>query len=362
MSALLAQLPAANLLPILGARGLSTFGLSLECVAAGALGVAASRRSMLCFQLSQLLTGLGLACFTVSRQTTMRQLTPIHARGRATAFYGGSIRVACALCPWLGGWMANGEPSRAARVFYVQMVAAAAAALVVFCKSPTTTAPQQQPQQPKARKAAEGAAPAMWLTLLRSWRAFYQAGVPIFLLTVMRSAKYMILPLAGVELGMSQLAIGSSIALGTTLEAPMFLVAGWGYDRYGRKLVAVPSLSAMALSWVILGRLRSPSGLTIASALMGVANGLLSGINTLVAQDFAPGEGHGVKLDATHAPNFFGLWNIAMQLASIASPLLVGALSQRYSVAVASSSLGGLTALSALWFGLVTPETRPKRD
>ena len=104
---------------------------------------------------------------------------------------------------------------------------------------------------------------------------------------------------------------------------------------------------------------------------------MLSGINTLASQDFAPKQRGSA---AAHIPNYFALWNVQvcplfppskdmtcndacmtrdivqMQLGSVGAPLLVGGLVARYSVAAASRAIGVVAAVSALWYALITPE------
>ena len=64
-------------------------------------------------------------------------------------------------------------------------------------------------------------------------------------------------------------AVGATIALGASIEAPMFLPAGYGYDRLGRKAVAVPSLGLLAFGWSILSKVSSRRGMVVAAALIG---------------------------------------------------------------------------------------------
>ena len=58
--------------------------------------------------------------------------------------------------------------------------------------------------------------------------------------------------------------------------------------RAGRKATSIPGMLAVAGGFVVLARARSQAALGAASVLIGVGNGLTSGLVQLLAQDLAP--------------------------------------------------------------------------
>ena len=91
-------------------------------------------------------------------------------------------------------------------------------------------------------------------------------------------------------------------------------------------------------------------GMYLAAALLGIGNGILSGANTLTCQDFAP--------DERNKPNYFALWNLCTGVASMASPVMIGAISSATSVFGAAGVTAGVGAASAAWFALLVPEMK----
>ena len=65
-------------------------------------------------------------------------------------------------------------------------------------------------------------------------------------------------------------------------ETCLFLPAGWGYDRLGRKATSIPGQGAMALGFLVLARAQTTRALATASVLIGVGNGLTSGLVQLL--------------------------------------------------------------------------------
>jgi MFS family permease len=96
------------------------------------------------------------------------------------------------------------------------------------------------------------------------------------------------------------LQLGALVGLAATAEMCLFLPAGWGYDALGRKATSIPGMAFMAAGFLVLGSAASTRALAAASVLIGVGNGLTSGLVQLLAQDLAP--------PPPDAAPFIGLW------------------------------------------------------
>ena len=350
LATLVAQVPAGRLLAALGARTAMVGGGAVSALGAALVAVAAGRRSFVVLQLSLLLHGLGQALWEVGRQAQIQRAVPAHVRGKAVALYGGVVRVAAVGGPMLGGLLQQRLGTPAVFATEAGLVLLAAAAALGFM--PAHKKPPAATGKKKRRQGKEPRAPSMFQTLLEHHARFLTAGVASALLSIVRHARSIALPLVGQEIGLSATQIGACLSAAMAIEAPMFIPAGWAYDRFGRKPVVVPGAAIIAMAWAALTQAETRGGLLFAASLLGVGNGLMSGAGTLTCQDFAPGD------SSPHTPNYFALWNVLTGLATMAAPTLIGGASQRWSVSTAAGITAALAAAAAAWFGLAVPEMK----
>ena len=78
---------------------------------------------------------------------------------------------------------------------------------------------------------------------------------------------------------------GYVTAASFAFDAAAFPAAGYVMDRYGRRAAGVPSLGLMAFGLCLLGMASSTGPLIFASAVLGVGNGLSSGLVMTIGQD-----------------------------------------------------------------------------
>ena len=71
----------------------------------------------------------------------------------------------------------------------------------------------------------------------------------------------------GSEIGLNPLQIGTCLSVASAIEAPLFIPAGWAYDRFGRKPVVVPGTATVAAAWAVLATVSTQRGMWIAAAV-----------------------------------------------------------------------------------------------
>jgi MFS family permease len=136
--------------------------------------------------------------------------------------------------------------------------------------------------------------------------------------------------------------------LSSAVDMLLFYPAGRVMDLYGRVWVAVPCLLLLALGLLAvpcllllaLGLLAVPftSGavsLGLASALMGIGNGMGSGVGMVLGADASPREGRAA---------FLGVWRLCPDVGTSVGPLVLGAVT-----ATAGLASGSLVVVGWAW-------------
>ena len=96
----------------------------------------------------------------------------------------------------------------------------------------------------------------------------------------------------------------------------IFYPVGMLMDSKGRKWVAVPSLILLSLGMALIPLTTDFASLFLVSLLLGLANGLGSGVNLTLGSDLSPVAGRS---------QFFGVWRLVSDLGTAGGPLLVAA-------------------------------------
>ena len=277
LASLVMQVPAARCLASRGCRQTMLAGGAASALASMLTAGAASTRSFVLFQLSLLAAGFGAALWEVSRQAQMAAAIPLHVRGKAVALYGGVVRVAAVGGPAVGGLITHSAGQTS--VFLLEAVA-----LVVAAASsrflPKKTAQSSSGRGDSTAGAAGGRRkndkrsnklskpnPTLSETLREHLSRFLSAGVASALLSVVRASRTVALPMIGVEIGLTPLQIGTCLSAASAIEAPLFIPAGWAYDRFGRKPVIIPGTIAVAAAWAALATVSTQRGMWFAAAV-----------------------------------------------------------------------------------------------
>ena len=277
LASLVMQVPAARFLASRGCRQTMLAGGAASALASMLTAGAASTRSFVLFQLSLLATGFGAALWEVSRQAQMAAAIPMHVRGKAVALYGGVVRIAAVGGPAVGGLITQSAGQTS--VFLLEAVAlivAAASSRFVSKKTlqsssggvDTTggTAGLRHKNAKRSKKLLKPN-PTLSETLREHWNRFLTAGVASALLSVVRASRTVALPMIGVEIGLTPLQIGACLSVASAIEAPLFIPAGWAYDRFGRKPVIIPGTVAVAAAWAALAMVRTQRSMLFAASV-----------------------------------------------------------------------------------------------
>ena len=131
----------------------------------------------------------------------------------------------------------------------------------------------------------------------------------------------------------------------------LFYPAGKLMDVAGRWWAAIPSFVILGVAHVLLAFTSSVVGLGFVAILMGIGNGLSTGIVMTLGADASPAAGR---------PQFLGAWRMLHDIGRGVGPVLISALIAAASIGVASVTVGGAAIAAAGAFHVWIPR-RPDR-
>jgi MFS family permease len=189
-------------------------------------------------------------------------------------------------------------------------------------------------------------------------RVLSRLGLAAASLSAIRSARQVVLPLWGVSIGLDAQTIALVVGVSGAIDFALFYASGQVMDRFGRLWAALPAMLLMGLGFIALSFThdlqQSALWFAMFAAVLGVGNGLSSGILLTLGADVAP------KTDP--AP-FLGSWRTLTDAGGAVSPLIVSAIAAAASLAVATGVVGviGLVGAAAFvrWVPRFVPRSRP---
>ena len=289
------------------------------------------------------LVGAGLAFSMLGRMSYLTWFVNAASRGRAIALLGGTMRVGVLLGPAVSGVAVLALGYQA--VFWILALLCCAALFLVLATASDEHASKETQQQ----SASAGAVTQSFFQVLRDYRQpFLRAGPAMIMLQLMRAARMVLLPLVGASLGLDAGEIGLVISLGAMLDVLMVTPAGAIMDRYGRRMAALPSLSFFAIGLFVMAMSFDWYSLLVAALLMGLGNGLSSGLVIVIGSDLAPEQGRA---------RFLSVWKLIVDSGQMAGPLMVSGLLVFTPLAVATTIVGASGAAGALMVLFLMPET-----
>jgi MFS family permease len=282
--------------------------------------------------------GAGHAAWMLGRQSYLADSCAPRELGRAIAAMAGLQRGGALVGPVVGGVLAGATSYPTA--FLAGAAMAIAAALMVIAFARDVGAPETS-----ANAGLRGT-----LHVLRSERrVLATAGVSALVLQLMRATRQLLVPLVGQALALDVTAIGLVYSLSTVVDISLFYPSGVLADRWGRKWSAVPSmlLYAAGLAWLAFA-----SGFTSllgAALLLGLANGLGTGVVMIIGAD--------LSRRSAQQGQFLGLWRLIGDIGISAAPLLTGVLVDTVSLAAASLAVAGIGVAGSLIMIFLVAET-----
>jgi MFS family permease len=295
---------------------------------------AALARSVVVLGGCLLLLGAVNAVFTLARHSYLAEATPVMRRARALSTLAGLQRVGTFIGPFVGAAVITLIDLRA-----VYWFAVALSLLTAVVVASVRGADRPHERGPAVRTR----------TVLRDHKqVFLTLGVAVVMVGAARGARQTVLPLWSEHLGLSPATTSIVFGLSGAVDMLLFYPAGKLMDVRGRLWTAVPSMLVLAVGFAVLPFTATLAGLAGAAMLIGLGNGMGSGILMTLGADVAPA--------ATRA-QFLSLWRLCSDVGTAGGPLLVAAGAALGSLAVgiwataavAAGSTGALMRWTPRW-------------
>ncbi|MDN5727267.1 MAG: MFS transporter [Propionibacteriales bacterium] len=330
---LLGDLPAGALAQRIGEKRAMTLAGVIDVAA---LTTAWFAQSLALFALAVLVTGLAAAVFGLARHAYLTEAVPLHARARALSALGGTSRVGMFIGPFISAGLLL--------IFEMQVAYAFAAGTGVAATILTLA----MPALPGADTHDRSTGPRRRLgqVLWEHRRVLVILGAGVLVLSAVRSARQGLVPLWCESLGFDASTTSVIYGISAGVDMLMFLPGGAMMDRFGRVWGVLPALIIVGLGFVLLPLGQTPLQVTVLASLLGLGNGLSSGIVLTLGSDNAPVEGRS---------QFLGGWRVAADLGNTAGPLVISLITVFAPLAAASVAIGVVGWLGAGWLARWIP-------
>lgn len=327
------------------------------------------------FAAAVFLIGFCAAAFGLARHSFMTTRVPLAFRARALSLLGGTFRLGMFIGPFVAAALLALFGDEHAAIWFFAGCLVATILLVLFGPDPESALePAASVTRPPVRDqslaedtgepitaslrvapGADGARAGVFRTLWHYRGVLSRLGVAAASLAAVRSARQVVLPLWGVSIGLDAQTIALVVGISGAIDFALFYASGQVMDRFGRLWAALPAMLLMGAGFIALSFTHDTSQAAMWFAMfagvLGVGNGLSSGILLTLGADVAP--------KADPAP-FLGSWRTLTDAGGAVSPLLVSAIAAASTLAIATGVMGVIGLLGAAAFARWVPRFIPR--
>jgi MFS family permease len=346
LSAFASSLPAGSLVARIGERRALVGAAVLDALGA-ALAVLAQNLWVLGIAVG--LMGTTGSVFLLARQSWLTARAPVRIRARAMSTMGGVQRIGLFVGPFVAAPVIVWWGTQAA--YAVAVVAGLSAAVWAWfaLRDDDLVDPEAAPPSP-----AVATERVRLVDVVRSHRRVLSTiGLGVVLIGVARQGRFIVVPLWAESVGVSNSGTAVIFGIAGAAEVLLFYPAGSVMDRFGRVWVAVPFLLVLGLGMVLLPFTHGFAAVAAVSTVMGVGNGLGSGIVQTLGADAAPAAGRA---------QFLSAWRFLSLIGQNGAPLLVSAVTVVASLAAACVVLGVVVLAGAPLLARWLPAHDPRRS
>lgn len=363
---LIGNLPAGWFVARFGER--ATMAIAGTLAMLGVLGIIYSP-GLQVLAAAVFLVGFCAAAFGLARHAFMTTRVPLNFRARSLALLGGSFRLGMFAGPFVAALLLGitGTSSSAGWFFIACLVATVL--LVLLGPDPEKALLQRSNSglilQPADTGEAitgsidlrAGQSAGVFATMRQYRRVLARLGLAAASLSAVRSARQVVLPLWGVSVGLDAQSISLVVGIAGAIDFALFYASGQVMDKFGRLWAVLP---AMVLMGAGFGALALTHDLTQAqmwfamlAAVIGVGNGLSSGILLTLGADVAP---------QRDPAAFLGSWRMLSDAGGAAAPVLFSVITAVSTIGVATGTIGLISLLGAYGFARWVPMFISRND
>ena len=338
---LVGDLPAGALAARIGERR----ALILAClIDVSALIGAYLAPSVTLLSVAVFVAGLANAVFNLARQTYLTTAVPLRVRARAMSTLGGVFRIGSFIGPFVGAIIVTRVNIASAFVFAAAMSLAAAGLSALL---PDLAPPDSRSDGAHSdRKGADQAQPTVLSVLAKHRYILLTLGTGVLVLSAARATRQAIIPLWAEAQGLDAATTSVIFGISAGVDILLFYPGGAIMDRYGRAAVAIPAMITLGVGFVVLPLSHTALTVGAVACLMGLGNGISSGVVLTLGADSAPVEGRS---------QFLGGWRLCADLGNALGPLTIGAITAVATLGVAAVAMGAITWLGTGWLARFIP-------
>lgn len=328
IGSLLSNLPAALLTDRFGERramiGAAVFSLC-------ALAFCLMAHSPWLLGIGTFMIGMATSVFMLARQTYLIEAVPLVMRARALSTLGGTMRIGMFVGPFIAAAAMHVMGMEGA--YWVAVLAMLGAGALSYIIPDLEAAP-------RTRGAATPHVGMVGLMRVHA-RAFLTLGLAVALVSALRACRQIVIPLWADQIGLDATTTAVIYGLMGGIDMLLFYPAGRVMDTLGRLWIAVPSMLIMGVSLVLMPWTAGVASLLIVSMVLGLGNGIGSGLIMTVGADASPNQGR---------TQFLGIWRFIADLGTGGGPLLLSGITAAISLSTGIISIGALGFLAAAMF------------
>jgi MFS family permease len=293
------------------------------------------------------IAGVAHAVFGLARHAYLTEAIPVPFRARALSTLGGAFRIGLFIGPFVAAVIVA-RWSIGAAYGFAAIMSIAAAILTAFLPDVTGDRRATPAGDRKRYRSVVS-------VLAEHRRILLTLGVGVLVISAARATRQSIVPLWAESIGVDAATTAVIFGISAGVDILLFYPGGAIMDRFGRVFVAVPTMIVLGLGFVLLPLTTGATSVGLVAALMGLGNGISSGIVLTLGADASPPQDRA---------QFLGGWRVCSDLGNTTGPLVIGVVSAFAPLAVAAVTMGLLTWAGAGWLVKWVPAyaPRPRRD
>ncbi|WP_164234890.1 MFS transporter [Microbacterium hydrocarbonoxydans] len=344
-------------------------GERLTMVIAGVVAIAAGvgmvfAPSLAVLAASVFLLGFCAAAFGLARHAFMTTRVPLDFRARALSLLGGSFRLGIFIGPFVAAGLLQLFGTETAAIWFFLGCLVVMVLLVLLGPDPEKAHPaattRTTPIVEDSGEAVSGSIPTieragLFRTMWQQRAVLSRLGLAAASLSAVRSARQVVLPLWGLSLGLDASTIALVVGVSGAIDFALFYASGQVMDRFGRLWAAMPAMVLMGAGFLALSVTHDLEASVLwfgmFAAMLGVGNGLSSGILLTLGADVAP---------KREPAAFLGSWRTLTDAGGAVAPLLVSAITAAASLPVAAAVIGAVGLIGAAGFLRWIPRFAPR--
>lgn len=283
-----------------------------------------------------LMIGIASATFNLARHAFLTTWTPPWYRARAMSLLGGTSRIGYFVGPFLASPVIAFAGAQS--VYWIHVFACVTVLIVLQVmpdpeKALAHNRASAESHRPQTLPGASAPSPTPLavslspttrhrhrLPIITYFPVLIRMGTAAGILQMMRASRQVILPLWGVQLGISSPHIALIMGIAGAVDLSLFYTSGQVMDRFGRRWAAVPVLVGMSIGHLAMPFATAEWGYILVAIVISVANGLGSGIVMTLGSDLAS------RYAPDDMPSFLGGWRTSTDSGSALGPLAISAM------------------------------------